>query len=474
MYIIIFLQVFLKYLKLHKRKGNSVKRNIIFITFIALYISAYTHSYTEDGWYEEGDVTFNQRIKIVLENPLPQVHLKAPVIIRAEDLPKRDFDSIEATIVDPTLEPQVATEEEKIRDMGYALGQEKNGHYLVCQLDDIDFDGIWDELFFQVDMPPESRKTVYLYIGTQHGLYPHEVHANIACYGKHLMPFWESKYLGWKLWFPTNVDLHGKRAPMLTASLEYQPNISGYSMPREYGQDILRVGNTLGAGGIFLAEFPDEPDSLSRPRFSFGSAMFDVDQADSGKSLFDRTRYAYQVLVNGPIRAMIKAKIMNWVTGEGEYEAEQIYSALAHKRYSTCRVKFTKFKPKKKRNVRFGAGIKQLPGEDYIHTGPGFVCIAGDTITTSTDKIKRFMGLAMIVPEKYKPVYRATDAFQGNHIFTLPVTRDLSYEYVISGVWEDGRLHTNFGGWKEYIIRIAEEINNPVKMIKATLETRKE
>ena len=119
-------------------------------------------------------------------------------------------------------------------------------------------------------------------------------------------------------------------------------------------------------------------------------------------------------------------------------------------------------------------GIKQLPGEDYTHTGYGFVCSAGDTITTSTDMIKRFMGLAMIVPEKYKPEYRATDAFQGNHIFTIPVRKDLSYEYVISGVWEDGRLHTNFGGWKEYVIKTAEEINNPVKMIKATLETKKE
>ena len=51
---------------------------------------------------------------------------------------------------------------------------------------------------------------------------------------------------------------------------------------------------------------------------------------------------------------------MNWNTGKGSYEVEQLYTAYAYQSYSTCRVTFTKFLPKGA-GVRLAAGIRKKP-----------------------------------------------------------------------------------------------------------------
>ena len=77
-------------------------------------------------------------------------------------------------------------------------------------------------------------------------LFAHETHAEIGSYGRHLVPWWESKVVGWKLWFPDSVDMYAKRRPQLVANHEIQGNISGHAAPKEYGNDILWVADTFG------------------------------------------------------------------------------------------------------------------------------------------------------------------------------------------------------------------------------------
>ena len=56
------------------------------------------------------------------------------------------------TVVDPTLTPLLESTEEELKKVGgWQPRAETNGHYIRYQLDDIDKDGIWDELFFMVD-----------------------------------------------------------------------------------------------------------------------------------------------------------------------------------------------------------------------------------------------------------------------------------------------------------------------------------
>ncbi len=209
------------------------------------------------------------RIKVTVTNPLNVDRPSCPVAIKRTDLPDRNILELSVTVVDPALppNPRDPTAEDFKKIGAELLRKETNGHYVEYQVDDLDKDGVWDEIFFMTDIQARQTKTIYVYIKpTERGLNPHKTHAGLGYYGRHIVPFWEAEYIGWKLWYPTDVDMHGKRKPMLTAYPEYQGNLGGYYMPMEMGTDIMALGTSFGAGGLCLFENPRVA------RFRFASA----------------------------------------------------------------------------------------------------------------------------------------------------------------------------------------------------------
>jgi len=423
-----------------------------------------------DGWYTEGDFKPDTRIKITIKNPILKERPETPITIKRTQLPIQNIPERWITVVDPSLPTNEEPSLEMLKKFSsYLHRKETNGHYLVYQMDDLDKDGIWDELFFMIGLKAGETKTIYLYISdTERGLYQHKTHAGMGYYGRHMVPFWESEYIGWKLWYPTDVDLHGKREPMLTAYPEYSRNLAGYFMPVEYGTDIMAVSTTFGAGGTGLMEIASMPDSVSRPRFS--------PNKDKGP-IYD-TRYSFDVIANGPIRSIIKAKTMNWKTGIGEYELEQTYTAYANKSYSICQVRYTKFLPETK-NVKFCCGIREIMNQNDTFQKGGTVISFGKNLNpfpvmpgneTYKTMIVEFEGIALTVKDSYKPSYKNIKGFGGNHIMTIPLTEDLSFEYMIAGGWSEGKVNNTPEQFKNYILTEAEEYNNPPEIGNFSLE----
>jgi hypothetical protein len=208
-------------------------------------------------------------------------------------------------------------------------------------MDDLDKDGIWDELFFQTDIEANSSKTIYIYLGENiRGWNRHFTHANIGSYARHLMPFWESENVGWKIWFANSVDVYAKRKPVLMSNHLYMENLDGYGVSginRDWGSDIQRVAGSFGGGAICLFEDSSQPDVVSMPRFTPTRNELAPRSNWNAGQLSD-TRYAYEVIVNGPVRSMIKIKGMNWNSGNGFYEYEQYYTVYAKQSYTTSKV----------------------------------------------------------------------------------------------------------------------------------------
>ena len=422
-------------------------------------------SYTQtpgDGWYTEGDFSPAKRVKLTFVNTLDIARKDIPITIPAASLPVTNIADRYLTVVDPTLpgKPEPTREELAVAG-GYLERKETNGHFLEYQMDDVDKDGVWDELFFMIDMKPRETKSIYLYIGeSERGLYPHKTHAGMGYYGRHTVPFWEAEYIGWKLWYPTDVDMHGKREPMLTAYPEYTRNLSGYFMPPKYGTDIMTVSNTFGDGGICLFENPALPDSISRPRFS----------PTAGTGSFTDTRFAFDVVYNGPLRSAIRVRTMNWNTGKGQYELEQFYTACAHKSYSTCRVAFKKFLNTEP-ETRFGCGIREImnqydsyqKGGLVVSFGKGVVVRAPNNDIGEKGVILDFEGIALAVKDIYKPEYRniKSKTFGNNHVMQIPLNPERSYEYMIAGAWNEGAVNKTAEEFKQYMITAAQEYNNP-------------
>ncbi len=208
-------------------------------------------------WYTQGTFVPVVRIEYVIENPLNFDRENCPVIIRREEFPIPDLHEMWVTVVDPALPPAPEPGQDLLdRQGGHEMRKETNGHAIFHQLDDIDKDGIWDELFFQTNLKAGEKRTFYIYLGeNSRGWNKHRTHANIGSYCRHLMPFWENEYIGWKIWFANSCDVFGKRKPLLMSHRLYMDNLDGYGVIYEnpdYGSDIQRVAESFGGGTLHL------------------------------------------------------------------------------------------------------------------------------------------------------------------------------------------------------------------------------
>jgi hypothetical protein len=474
-------QTIVQILYIGSRNQNFLCMKTMAFILIFLYTSILITA-QNDPWYfthetgETDQVSFMplERLEFRVVNPLDVDRKNSLVTIVREGFPLPDLHEMWVTVVDPTLPPYEGPDEETLEMYGgHQLRAEVNGHAIFHQLDDLDKDGIWDELVFQTDLGPGEEKTIYIYIGENiQGWNPHRTHAGIGSYCRHQMPFWESENMGWKIWFANSIDVYAKRKPVLISHHLYMENLDGYAVAMvdpDWGSDIQSVAGSMGGGAICLFEHPDRPDSISLPRFTpnQGEAAPEGSLWNAGQ--ISDTRYAYEVVVNGPVRSMIRIKTMNWNTGDGTYAVDQYFSVYAHQSYSTCRSRYTTFQPLKA-GVEPGVGIRKKPGEEHLVQDGGILISAGpEQIRDPEDIDDRaawfmpFIGKALVVMEKYEPQYRFIQRAGGQHTFRLTAGEDKSFEYMLFAGWSEGAVHNNAKDFEAYVRQSAREFNHPLE-----------
>ena len=446
-------------------------RNLLFMLLVTASLSISASG--QYPWYTQGDFTPEFRMEFTISNPLDLDRQNCAVIINRENFPIPDIHEMWVTVVDPEGPPFEGPSEELLRlQGGHQLREETNGHAVFHQMDDLDKDGIWDELFFQVDIEAKSSKTIFIYLGENiRGWNKHSTHANIGSYARHQMPFWESENVGWKIWFANCCDVYAKRKPVLMSNHLYMDNYDGYGVSltnEDWGSDIQGVAGSMGAGGICLFEFPDNPDFVSMPRFTPAQSELAPGSLWNAGQISD-TRYAYEVVVNGPVRSIIKIKGMNWNSGSGFYEYEQLYTVYAKQSYCTSRVTFTTFQPKKS-GVMMGCGFRKKPQEDHFIQERGMIISSGPEGIRDPEKIDDredyqvdFIGSALLVKDIYQPVYQFVSSHEGNHTFKVTPQQN-SYEFLLSSAWSEGAVYNNKKDFTDYIIKTEREFNNPLQV----------
>jgi hypothetical protein len=428
----------------------------------------------DSPWYEQGNFRPVQRLEFTLSNSLDFDRQNASVVISRAHFPVPDVHEMWVTVVDPNLPPYEGPSEELlIVQGGHQLRAETNGHAVFHQLDDLDKDGIWDELFFQTDIEANSEKTIYIYLGQNiRGWNEHYTHANIGSYARHLMPFWESENVGWKIWFANSVDVYAKRKPILMSNRLYMENLDGYgvsAIDRGLGSDIQSVAGSFGGGAICLFENPDEPDAVSMPRFTPTQGELPFRSNWNAGQISD-TRYAYEVVVNGPVRSMIRIKGFNWDSGNGFYEYVQDYTVYAKQSYTTSRVEFTTFEPADA-GVRPGVGIRKKPDENLLVLEDGLIVSAGPEEIRDPNMLDdreaqqvEFIGTALVVRDEYEPEYQFIESRSGNHTFRINAMQGDSFEYLLSSAWSEGAVYNNEKDFTDYIRMTQQEYENPVEV----------
>src|SRR5580658_4963717 len=222
-------------------------------------------------------------LKLSISNPSGDPRPAENVVLRVADLKHiaPDFNAGNAIV---TTSP-AATLDQDARTLETAE--------LPSQADDLDGDGKFDELVFQIALNPHQIRVVTVAYGDQATIlrlrssYPLRTAARFATRYEGLG--WESDQTAWRIYFDKRnaIDLYGKRRPGLYLELFASPEYV-YHMEGPFGRDIYGIGKALGVGGI--------------------GALVDG-KAEPVADVADRK---WRVISAGPVRSVLEFEYKQW------------------------------------------------------------------------------------------------------------------------------------------------------------------
>jgi unsaturated chondroitin disaccharide hydrolase len=184
-------------------------------------------------------------LKLAVTNPNELERAHENIVINIAELKRIAPDFKAGDVIVTTSD--AATLEEDARTMQLTE--------LPSQADDLDGDGQYDELVFQIELKPRQTRIVTIAYGdaaTMQRLrsdYPKRTAAKFSMRSEGLA--WESEASAWRIYFDKRnaIDFFGKRRPGLYLEMFGAPEY-GYHFESPLGRDIYRIGDAIGIGAV--------------------------------------------------------------------------------------------------------------------------------------------------------------------------------------------------------------------------------
>ena len=235
---------------------------------------------------------------------------------------------------------------------------------LPSQSDDLNGDGVPDEFVFPVKMQAHSTMNVDVYYSmTLHNLipWPRHVDASHSFGYNHATVALESEAIGYRTYGGFFLDVQGRDQgkPGLNNTLV---GFFSASFPSPAGKDIFHAGDTLGLGGLFLRSGKDVfRPPLNVPDYAHKPAPVEAP--------------SYRVISDGPVRAVVEARMERWTIGKDAVSIDAIYSIAAGSEDVECRFRILPLALS--RTYQVGAGIRHLP-KMHTNSAPGRLALDGE------------------------------------------------------------------------------------------------
>ncbi len=225
-------------------------------------------------------------LKLAVTNPSSQARTAEDVVLQVADLRRiaPDFNAGNAIVTTSAA----ATLDQDARTL--------EATELPSQADDLDGDGKFDELVFQIALGPRQTRIVTVAYGDQattlrlRSPYPPRTAARFATRYEGLG--WESDQAAWRIYFDKRnaIDLFGKRRPGLYLEMFARPEYI-YHLETPMGRDMFKVDQSLGIGAV--------------------GALVDG-KAQAVAEVADRQ---WRVLASGPVRSVAELEYKGWKVG---------------------------------------------------------------------------------------------------------------------------------------------------------------
>jgi unsaturated chondroitin disaccharide hydrolase len=226
-------------------------------------------------------------LKLAITNPTGEARLSQDVTVPVAQLKRIAPDFAAGTVIVTTSDASTIEQ-----DAGTLQATE-----LPSQADDLDGDGKFDEIAFQIDLKPHQTRIVTLAYGDAatmqrlRSAYPRRTYMKFATRYEGLG--WESEETAWRIYFDKRnaFDLYGKRRPGLYLDVFSAPEYV-YHQESPFGRDIYGTGKALGPAGI--------------------GAIVDG-KVTSVAEVADRQ---WRILSSGPVRSVGELTYKGWKVGD--------------------------------------------------------------------------------------------------------------------------------------------------------------
>ncbi len=344
-----------------------------------------------------------------------------------------------------------------------------NGKEIPCQLDDLNQDNRMDELCFLVDIGKKSKSTYVVTLSADGAprSYAPQVYSELMISNrkvketnkqdlyisqltvdKGVNPYWslhhhgaawENDMVAYRIYFDhrQTIDIYGKVNRQLELrQTQFYPDAE--QKAAGYGDDVLWVGSTLGAGAL---------------RGWNGTAP----------TMLDNVEHRGQRLVaRGPLRTIVEVTDLGWTPQEGQQPIDMttLYTLYAGNR--ACDVDVTFSRPAS--DYLFSTGVINVKNSTEYSDGKGLrACWGTDWPVSEKDSAghkRETVGLAVCVPQQY--IVSEEPANKDNYAFVLRTDSDrLSYKISFCSDNETFGYHSD----KEWYVALKEwktELEKPL------------
>jgi hypothetical protein len=303
-----------------------------------------------------------------------------------------------------------------------------DGKQISSQADDLNKDGIIDEVVFLIDLKSkESKKVTLKTISEKKRIkFPAEVYADLIVkeadgshkfvtemsstkndmYNKmhHHGVAFESTLMAYRIYFDnkSTIDIYGKKKPQLEiAATGWYP--SDEQLSAGYGDDILLVSGWVGVGTVKGFD---------------GKKMLHIEKFDK------RTQ---RILTTGNLRTIVESEVEGW-----QYEGKKLNLTVRYTLYARHRDAICEITASDDIN-QLATGVQQIGGGELLKSD--VLVGSWGTHYPQPDTVKyakETAGLGVYVPEKYKGK-QFTDGV--NNLIVFPVKKGETVTFHFTAAW---------------------------------------
>lgn len=356
-----------------------------------------------------------------------------------------------------------------------------NDKNINVQFDDLDKDGIWDELAFLHSFNPKE-KVILTLNKTNQPLQVSQVKAHVRHKRKNaddtfapailldsvpagqpatnfainpLPPFltegpaWENDKVGFRIYFDVRnaKDIWGKTTGQMVLDKVGTNPKENYHAEAPWGMDVLKVGASLGAGGLALSFPYNGKDTLARLG---GNKM--------GKII-------YEVVADGPVRAIFKLHYPEWEVANNlpKVSLTEEITISGGKYFYSSKVSLKNVPAK----AKLVSGIVNLYTQNSyeIENGKTAVLYTFDKQSENKDQL----GMALMVAKKDLIAFGATSNTEGDirntYTSMLKLNNQNTAKFRFYAGWEKSEKDfTSLKLFKEFLKKETSSNSSPIKV----------